>query len=99
MLYPEYPSYSNIEKRIKSFTFDWVYLSGSRLSNQIMAQAGFFYMGGSDVCCYYCGNKLQNFKPRDCPFEEHATFFPLSDFIQKVRGRDYVNRIMLECER
>ncbi|CAF1506500.1 unnamed protein product, partial [Rotaria sordida] len=35
----------------------------------------------------------------DCPFEEHATFFPLSDFIQKVRGRDYVNRIMLECER
>ncbi|CAF1320051.1 unnamed protein product, partial [Rotaria sordida] len=54
MLYPEYPSYSNIEKRIKSFTFDWVYLSGSRLSNQIMAQGGFFYMGGSDVCCYYC---------------------------------------------
>ncbi|CAF1383750.1 unnamed protein product, partial [Rotaria sordida] len=99
MLYPEYPSYSNIEKRIKSFTSDWVYPSGSRLSNQMMAQAGFFYMGGSDVCCYYCGNKLQNFKSRDCPFEEHATFFPLCDFIQKVRGRDYVNRIMLECER
>ena len=53
-----------IEKRIKSFTSDWVYPSGSRLSNQIMAEAGFFYMGGSSVCCYYCGNKLQNFEPR-----------------------------------
>lgn len=36
---------------------------------------------------------------RDCPFEEHATFYPLCDFIQKVRGLDYVNRIILECGR
>ncbi|CAF3816337.1 unnamed protein product [Rotaria sordida] len=99
MLYPEYPSYSKIEKRIKSFTSDWVYPSGSRLSNQMMAEAGFFYMGGGNVCCYYCGNKLQNFEPRDCPFEEHTTFYPLCDFIQKVRGLDYVNRIILECGR
>ncbi|CAF1225832.1 unnamed protein product [Rotaria sp. Silwood1] len=99
LLYPEFPSYSKIEKRIKSFTSDWVYPSGSRLSNQMMAEAGFFYMGGGNVCCYYCGNKLQNFEPRDCPFEEHATFYPLCDFIQKVRGLDYVNRIILECGR
>lgn len=64
MLYPEYPSYSNIEKRIKSFTPDWNYPSGSRLSNQMMAEAGFFYMGAGSVCCFYCGNKLQNFEPR-----------------------------------
>lgn len=64
MLYPEYPSYAKIEKRIQSFTLDWVYPSGSRLSNQMMAEAGFFYMGNGSVCCYYCGNKLQNFEPR-----------------------------------
>ena len=64
MLYPEYPSYSKIEKRIKSFALDWAYPSGSRLSNQMMAEAGFFNMGGGSVCCYYCGNKLQNFEPR-----------------------------------
>jgi hypothetical protein len=64
LLYPEYPSYSKIEKRIKTFTSDWTYPSGSRLSNQMMAEAGFFYMGGGSVCCYYCGNKLQNFEPR-----------------------------------
>jgi hypothetical protein len=116
MLYPEYPSYASIEKRIKSFSSDWFYPSGSRLSNQMMAEAGFFNMGGGSVCCYYCGNKLQNFEPRyvflfllrnnklfiyssDCPFEEHATFYPLCDFIQKVRGLDYINRIILECGR
>lgn len=64
MLYPEYPSYAKIEKRIKSFTSEWIYPSGSRLSNQMMAEAGFFYMGGDSVCCYYCGNKLQKFEPR-----------------------------------
>ncbi|UJR09177.1 hypothetical protein I4U23_013425 [Adineta vaga] len=99
MLHPEYPSYSNIEKRIQSFASDWIYPSGSRLSNQLMAEAGFFNMGGGSVCCYYCGNKLQSFEPRDCPFEEHATFYPLCDFIQKVRGLDYINRIILECGR
>ncbi|CAF1034016.1 unnamed protein product [Adineta ricciae] len=99
MLYPEYPSYSKIEKRIQSFASDWIYPSGSRLSNQMMAEAGFFNMGGGSVCCYYCGNKLQSFEPRDCPFEEHATFYPLCDFIQHVRGLDYINRIILECGR
>ena len=64
MLYPEYPSYSKIEKRIQSFASDWIYPSGSRLSNQMMAEAGFFNMGGGSVCCYYCGNKLQSFEPR-----------------------------------
>lgn len=64
MLYPEYPSYSEIEKRIQSFASDWIYPSGSRLSNQMMAGAGFFNMGGGSVCCYYCGNKLQSFEPR-----------------------------------
>ncbi|CAF4988639.1 unnamed protein product, partial [Rotaria socialis] len=65
----------------------------------MMAEAGFFYMGTGSVCCFYCGNKLQHFEPRDCPFEEHATFYPFCDFIQKVRGLDYVNRIILECGR
>jgi len=96
MLYPEYPSYSKTETRSQSFTEEWDYPSGSRLSNEIMAHAGFFYMGGDSVCCYYCGNKLQKFEPRDCPFEEHATFYPLCDYIQKIRGIDYVNRILLE---
>ncbi|CAF4799446.1 unnamed protein product [Rotaria sp. Silwood1] len=99
LLYPEYPSYSSIEKRIKSFTSDWSYPSGTLLSNQMMAEAGFFYLGQDTVCCYYCGNLLQDFEPRDCPFDEHATFYPRCDFIQNVRGPDYVNQIISECER
>jgi hypothetical protein len=64
MCYPEYPSYSIIEKRIKSFNSDWIYPSGSRLSNVMMADAGFMHMGKGNVCCYYCGNKLADFQPR-----------------------------------
>ena len=63
MKYPEYPSYSSIEKRVKSFESDWVYPSGSRLSNLMMAEAGFIYLGEGKVCCYYCGNKLCKFEP------------------------------------
>lgn len=64
MRYPEYPLYASIERRMRSFGSDWQYPSGSRLSKQVMAQAGFFHMGEGNVCCYYCGNKLQKFEPR-----------------------------------
>lgn len=64
MRYPEYPAYSIPEKRIESFQSDWFYPSGSLLSNVIMADAGFIYLGDGKVCCYYCGNKLCDFEPR-----------------------------------
>lgn len=63
MQYPEYPSYSPLEKRIKTFEFDWMYPSGSLLSNLMMAHAGFIHLGEGKVCCYYCGNKLFRFEP------------------------------------
>jgi len=81
MLYPEYPSYAKIEKRIRSFTSDWIYPSGSRLSNQMMAEAGFFYMGGGSVCCYYCGNKLQNFEPRYFLIISFLFFLSMINFV------------------
>ncbi|CAF1581939.1 unnamed protein product [Didymodactylos carnosus] len=96
MKYPEYPSLNLIEKRLKTYT-GWVYPGGTRLSKELMAAAGFYYLGKETcVCCYYCGNKLQNFEPRDDPFEEHACFFPLCDYIQQQRGIDFVNRIVME---
>ena len=64
MRYPEYPSYENIEKRIKSFENKWMYPSGSALSKVMMANAGFIYVGDGKVCCYYCGNKMFDFEPQ-----------------------------------
>ncbi len=63
MHYPEYPLYSPIEKRIQSFASDWMYPSGTRLSNAMMADAGYIYLGDDKVICYYCGNRLFKFKP------------------------------------
>ncbi|UJR37011.1 hypothetical protein I4U23_029718 [Adineta vaga] len=99
MQYPEYPSYSIVEKRIKSFASDWNYPSGSRLSNSMMAAAGFIYLGEGKVCCYYCGNRLFNFEPLDCPFEEHAIFHPLCEYIIQKRGISYIERILKEAPR
>ena len=61
--YPEHPSYETLEERIKSFGSDWPYPSGTRLSNAMMAEAGFIYLGHDKVCCYYCGNRLLRFEP------------------------------------
>lgn len=33
---------------------------------------------------------------RDCPVEEHATFYPYCDYIQRICGMDYIRRIVLE---
>lgn len=63
MRYPEYPMYSTIERRIRSFESDWMYPSGTLLSNLMMADAGFIHVGEGKVCCYYCGNRLCNFEP------------------------------------
>ncbi|CAF1564103.1 unnamed protein product, partial [Adineta ricciae] len=99
MQYPEYPTYADVEKRIKSFDSDWSFPSGSRLSNSLMANAGFICLDVNKVCCYYCGNRLCDFEPRDCPFEEHAIFHPLCDYIIQKRGLSYIERILKESPR
>lgn len=96
MKYPEYPSYSSVEKRLKSFETDWNYPSGSRLSSVVMVHAGFINLGEGKVCCFYCGNKLMRFEPLDCPFEEHASYYPLCDYIVETRGLSFIDRIVKE---
>ncbi|CAF0770096.1 unnamed protein product [Rotaria sp. Silwood1] len=99
MRYPEYLSYSAVEKRIQSFQSNWMYPGGSRLCSVVMADAGFIYLGEGKVCCYYCGNKFCDFEPRDCPFEEHAVFHPLCDYLIQKRGKAYVDRVLKESSR
>ncbi|CAF4300484.1 unnamed protein product, partial [Rotaria magnacalcarata] len=64
-----------------------------------MANAGFINLGDGKVICYYCGNRMCDFEPRDCPFEEHAAFNPLCDYIIEKRGLSYVERVLKECPR
>ncbi|CAF0904654.1 unnamed protein product [Didymodactylos carnosus] len=100
MKYPEYPTYESFESRIKTYTSGWIYPGGTRLSKELMASAGFFYLGKETcVACYYCGNKLKKFEPRDDPFEEHACFFPFCDYIQQQRGIHFIRRIVMEANR
>ncbi|CAF5082121.1 unnamed protein product, partial [Rotaria sp. Silwood1] len=84
------------EKRVESFQSDWIYPNGTRLSAVVSADAGFIYLDERRVCCFYCGNRFHDFRPRDCPFEKHAMFHPLCDYIIQKRGRFYVERVLKE---
>ena len=55
------------------------------------ADAGFYYLGDRDrVKCFYCNGGLKNWEPTDDPFQEHAKWYPLCEYILKKRGVEFV---------
>ena len=56
-----------------------------------LADAGFFYLGESDrVKCFYCNGGLRNWKLDERPWEEHAKWFPLCEYVLQRQGVNYV---------
>ena len=56
-----------------------------------LTDAGFFYLGESDrVKCFYCNGGLRNWKSDERPWEEHAKWFPLCEYVLQRQGVDYV---------
>jgi len=98
MAFPEYPSYQSDDKRTQSFDDTWPFRGGTQLSKVLVAHAGFIHLGDDRVICFYCGNALCEFKPRDCPFEEHAISSPLCDFIIDYRGQSFVDDTIADCD-
>ena len=55
------------------------------------ADAGFYYLGDRDrVKCFYCNGGLKNWEPTDDPFQEHAKWYSLCEYILKKRGVEFV---------
>ena len=55
------------------------------------ADTGFYYLGDRDrVKCFYCNGGLKNWEPTDDPFQEHAKWYPLCEYILKKRGVAFV---------
>ncbi|CAK8686349.1 unnamed protein product [Clavelina lepadiformis] len=51
--------------------------------------------GGRDrVKCWYCNGGLQNWERDDDPWEEHAKWFPMCEFVLQQKGPDYVHGIV-----
>ncbi|XP_076810492.1 uncharacterized protein LOC143453191 [Clavelina lepadiformis] len=63
-----------------------------RATPRQIANAGMYYLGVRDRAkCWYCNGGLQNWERDDDPWEEHAKWFPMCEFILQQKGPDYVH--------
>ena len=82
---------ASYQERLKTFK-QLMWPVGLKQKPNMLAEAGFFYTGASDrVICFYCNGGLQNWEPRDFPFEEHAKYYPDCGFLNLTMSPQYVN--------
>lgn len=92
---PVHPTYAAEAARLRSFR-DWP--RSLRQKPEELAQAGFFYTGqGDKTKCFYCDGGLKDWEDDDVPWEQHARWFSRCAYVQLVKGRDYVQKVMSEA--
>ncbi|CAK8698369.1 unnamed protein product [Clavelina lepadiformis] len=91
--FPHQPCMRSIERRTLTFLNNaksWVMFE-MNVSFCELAEAGWCYTGDKDrVKCWYCSGILQQWRVNDDPWEEHAKWFPLCEYILQRKGGDYV---------
>nr|CAB3267788.1 baculoviral IAP repeat-containing protein 7-A-like [Phallusia mammillata] len=66
-------------------------------SFQQFAEAGLYYLGSSDrVKCWYCNGGLQNWRPNDQPWFEHAKWFPSCEYLLQKKGVEFVHNVVAQ---
>ncbi|KAJ1058260.1 hypothetical protein K5549_020101, partial [Capra hircus] len=81
----------NYEARIITFG-TWMY----SVNKEQLARAGFYALGeGDKVQCFHCGGGLNDWKPSEDPWEQHAKWFPGCKYLLEEKGQEYVNNIHL----
>lgn len=59
-----------------------------------LARCGLYYTGDGDrVRCFHCDVLLYNWEPGDDPYKEHARWCPDCEYIQLVKGEQFVDDI------
>lgn len=59
-----------------------------------LCSAGFFYTQKEDrVICFCCGGGLYNWESGDEPWEQHALYYGHCNYLQVMKGPDYVASI------
>lgn len=92
---PVHPRYASEAARLRTFK-DWPRCM--RQKPEELAEAGFFYTGhGDKTKCFYCDGGLKDWESDDVPWEQHARWFDRCAYVQLVKGRDYVQRVMSEA--
>lgn len=77
--YPLVPHMRSEEARLQTFT---AWLPAAPVRPRDLAQAGFYYLGQSDlVQCFCCGGMLSGWEAGDTTWGEHTEHFPNCFFI------------------
>ncbi|XP_049872548.1 death-associated inhibitor of apoptosis 1 isoform X2 [Pectinophora gossypiella] len=92
---PVHAKYVSEAARLRSFK-DWPRCMPQKPED--LAEAGFFYTGqGDKTKCFYCDGGLKDWEPEDVPWEQHARWFDRCAYVQLVKGRDYVQKVITEA--
>ena len=88
---PKVEALAPLEKRLETFS-SWP--RGLRQNGLTMAKAGFYYTGlGDNVRCYHCDGGLYGWMPNDCPWIEHARWYPHCPHLNLIKGRKFAQDI------
>ncbi|XP_053391437.1 death-associated inhibitor of apoptosis 1-like isoform X2 [Mercenaria mercenaria] len=64
------------------------------IPHQQLAVAGLYFTGQGDLCrCFTCDGGLKDWSTGDDPCREHATYFRNCDYINQLKGQDYVKAL------
>lgn len=92
---PKKERYSSLDARLRSFT-NWP--RGSIQSPETLATAGFYYQNTDDqVLCFQCNGGLRSWQREDDAWFEHARWFPKCEFVQLVKGPQYIAQVQQQA--
>lgn len=88
---PKKERYSSLDARIRSFA-NWPMTTIQ--SPETLATAGFYYQNTDDqVRCFQCNGGLRSWQREDDAWFEHARWFPKCEFVQLVKGKQYIEQV------
>lgn len=90
--HPDYPEYAIESARLRSFG-DWPKTLNQKPKQ--LSDAGFFHAHkkGDRVICFSCGGGLRDWDENDDPWEQHALWFSKCEYLQLVKGQEFIDRV------
>lgn len=93
---PKKERYSSLDARLRSFA-NWP--RSSVQSPETLATAGFYYQNTDDqVLCFQCNGGLRSWQREDDAWFEHARWFPKCEFVQLVKGPQYIEQVQQQSK-
>ncbi|XP_076245579.1 death-associated inhibitor of apoptosis 2 [Calliopsis andreniformis] len=87
---PKKLRYATYEGRLHTFA-GWP--ENLKQTPEMLASAGFYYTGfGDHVRCFHCDGGLRNWETTDGAWTEHARWFPKCEFVNLVRGQEFIKQ-------